>query len=563
MQTKVTIPEGFRVSQIIRCWARRPGTSRGTSRPSRIPAALGLPAFAGGKPEGYLFPATYDIQPNTTPAAVLKTMVTQFKQNAQGIGLAAAAAAAQETQAAVITVASLIEAEGKRPQDFPKIAEVIYNRLNATADEAAAGHDRPVRDGAGPQERASAPSFPSPYNTYVHAGLPPGPIDNPGNAAIQAALHPAHGNFLYFLTINSKTGQDPVLHHRRGVRQRGGQVRQHRRRHGLAHGLGLSATIMKAAVLGSPIAHSLSPVLHRAGYQALGLAGWTYEAIECDEAGLPGLIGRCGPDWAGLSLTMPLKRAVLPLLDEAEPLVADVGAANTVIFDAAPAPRAQHRRPGHDRRAGREPAGRGMTGRIRGGLARGDPLPHPGRRARRPAPRWPRCAALGITQATVAVRDPRRAATCRPPRTGSASSVRLAAFDGPAVPAPGVLIATAPAGAADTSPNGSRRCARPRCVLDVVYHPWPTRLAVAAERSGAAVAGGFALLLHQAARQFELMTGKPAPLEAMRAAGLAALPAPPVVSAGARRRAAEPGPVGPAGQAEPGGASCARNTQRA
>ena len=79
---------------------------------------------------------------------------------------------------------------------------------------------------------------------------------------------------------------------------------------------------MKAAVLGSPIAHSLSPVLHRAGYQALGLDGWTYQAIECDEAGLPGLIGRCGPGWAGLSLTMPLKRAVLPLLDESGPLVA-------------------------------------------------------------------------------------------------------------------------------------------------------------------------------------------------------------------------------------------------
>lgn len=91
---------------------------------------------------------------------------------------------------------------------------------------------------------------------------------------------------------------------------------------------------MKAAVLGAPIAHSLSPVLHRAAYQALGLTGWSYQAIECDEAGLPGLLAGCGPDWAGLSLTMPLKRAVLSLLDDAEPLVAEVGAANTVRFDA-------------------------------------------------------------------------------------------------------------------------------------------------------------------------------------------------------------------------------------
>ena len=82
---------------------------------------------------------------------------------------------------------------------------------------------------------------------------------------------------------------------------------------------------MKAAILGSPIAHSLSPVLHRAAYTAVGLTGWTYESIECDEAGLPALVARCGADWAGLSLTMPLKRAILPLLDRVDTLAAAVG----------------------------------------------------------------------------------------------------------------------------------------------------------------------------------------------------------------------------------------------
>ncbi len=77
---------------------------------------------------------------------------------------------------------------------------------------------------------------------------------------------------------------------------------------------------MKAAVLGLPIAHSLSPALHEAAYAALGLDGWSYQAIECDEAGLPGLLDSCGPGWAGLSLTMPLKRAVLPLLSRADPV---------------------------------------------------------------------------------------------------------------------------------------------------------------------------------------------------------------------------------------------------
>src|ERR1700751_1625394 len=91
---------------------------------------------------------------------------------------------------------------------------------------------------------------------------------------------------------------------------------------------------MKAAVLGSPVAHSLSPALHRAAYQALGLADWTYDAIECDGARRPEVLDGCGPEWGGLSLTMPLKRAVLPLLDSTEPLAADVGGAKTVIFAA-------------------------------------------------------------------------------------------------------------------------------------------------------------------------------------------------------------------------------------
>src|SRR5215469_8361557 len=89
---------------------------------------------------------------------------------------------------------------------------------------------------------------------------------------------------------------------------------------------------MQAAVAGSPVAHSLSPALHRAAYAALGLSGWSYRAIECDEAGLPALLDASGPGWAGLSLTMPLKRAVLPLLDHIDPVATATGGANTVVF---------------------------------------------------------------------------------------------------------------------------------------------------------------------------------------------------------------------------------------
>ena len=128
-QTKVTVIEGSRVAQVIALLGQKTGNLKGYEQAIAHPAALGLPAFANGKPEGYLFPATYPVQPKTPPAAVLKGMVSQFKAYAQSTGLQAAAAHGQETQAAVITVASLLEAEG-RPSDFRKIAEVIYNRLN-------------------------------------------------------------------------------------------------------------------------------------------------------------------------------------------------------------------------------------------------------------------------------------------------------------------------------------------------------------------------------------------------------------------------------------------------
>jgi shikimate 5-dehydrogenase len=273
---------------------------------------------------------------------------------------------------------------------------------------------------------------------------------------------------------------------------------------------------MKAAVLGAPIAHSLSPVLHRAAYQALGLTGWSYQAIECDEAGLPGLLAGCGPEWAGLSLTMPLKRAVLTLLDDAGPLVADVGAANTVCFDAG-------LRHGHNtdvpgmitaitEAAGPLPADPGPVLILGGGATACSALAAVRR--------------LGASQATAAVRDPQRAGDLLAAADRLGLPVRLAPFGDPGQPAPGLLISTAPAGAADHYADRIRQGRfRPGCVLDVVYHPWPTALAAAAQEAGVPTAGGFALLLHQAAHQVELMTGKSAPVEAMRAAGLAALAA--------------------------------------
>jgi shikimate dehydrogenase len=270
---------------------------------------------------------------------------------------------------------------------------------------------------------------------------------------------------------------------------------------------------VKAAVLGSPIAHSLSPALHRAAYLELGLAGWSYQAIECDQAGLPGLLAACGPDWAGLSLTMPLKRAVLPLLDRTEPLAVQVGAANTVVF-------------GDDGRRGYNTDVPGMIAALAGAGLAGDRLSALILGAGATA-----CSALaaahglGLREVTVAARDHARAGDLRAAAARLGMTVHLTGYDLPAGH-PDLVMSTVPAGAADSvAERIAHGALRPRFLLDVVYHPWPTRLAVAASAAGAAVAGGFDLLLHQAAGQVELMTGQPAPLAAMRAAGLAALAA--------------------------------------
>ena len=270
---------------------------------------------------------------------------------------------------------------------------------------------------------------------------------------------------------------------------------------------------MKAAVLGSPIAHSLSPILHRAGYAALGLTGWTYTAIECAEAGLPELVASCGLEWAGLSLTMPLKRAVLPLLDTTEPLAAAVGSVNTVVF-------ARGRRHGYNTDVP------GMVAAMaEAGLAtpRSALILGAGATA---------CSALavlkdvGLPAVTVAVRDPARAVGLLEVAARLPVHVDLLPLAAAAdmSPPPELLISTVPAGAADfLAEKIEAGQPVPPHVFDVVYARWPTPLAGAAQKAGATVVGGFDLLLHQAVGQFELMTGHLAPLDAMRTAGQAEL----------------------------------------
>lgn len=267
-------------------------------------------------------------------------------------------------------------------------------------------------------------------------------------------------------------------------------------------------------MLGSPIGHSLSPVLHAAAYAALGLTWWRYEAIECGEAGLPARLDSCGPDWAGLSLTMPLKKAVLPLLDRLEPLVTEVGAANTVLFAAEQRLGYNTDVPGMvralaDRGVGKE-AQAGPALIFGGGATASAALAA--------------LRDLGERTAMVAVRDRGRAADLVAAAARLGVTVTLVPLDHASVPAARLVISTVPAAASSLVAHMiARLVPAPETVFDVVYHPWPTPLADAAAAAGGAVVSGLELLVHQAARQVELMTGRPAPLAEMRRAGQAEL----------------------------------------
>ncbi|AUG75966.1 shikimate dehydrogenase [Kitasatospora sp. MMS16-BH015] len=269
----------------------------------------------------------------------------------------------------------------------------------------------------------------------------------------------------------------------------------------------------RAAVLGSPIAHSLSPELHRAGYAALGLADWEYGRHEVDEAGLPAFVAGpfAEPGWAGLSLTMPLKRAIMPLLDEISPTALAVDAVNTVVRQA------------DGRLRGDNTDVPGLVNALRErGIERVEAASVLGAGATASSA-LAALAQICDGEVTVYVRSPERAAEMRELGEKLGLAVRAADWErsADALAAP-LTISTTPAGATDVFAPGVPE--QPGALFDVLYHPWPTELVAACAKRGAVVLGGLDLLVHQAVLQFEQFTGVPAgPLAAMRAAGEEAL----------------------------------------
>lgn len=280
------------------------------------------------------------------------------------------------------------------------------------------------------------------------------------------------------------------------------------------------ADARRAAVLGHPIAHSLSPVLHRAAYAALGLGSWQYDAVDVREEELAGFVAGLDGSWAGLSLTMPLKQTVLPLLDHVEPLADVVGAVNTVLVQAAP---------GRPVLVGANTDVHGVVASLREGLGEQRRIASAvvlgaGATA---ASTLAGLAELGCTTAQVFVRSVGRAGATMRAAHRMGVEPRFLPMDPAerlldAMRTADVVVSTLPARAADPF-AASLGDAVGGVLLDVAYDPRQTALGTAWRAAGGRAVGGERMLLHQATEQVRLMTGLPAPRAAMEQALEAAL----------------------------------------
>ncbi|MCR6713305.1 MAG: shikimate dehydrogenase [Demequina sp.] len=269
----------------------------------------------------------------------------------------------------------------------------------------------------------------------------------------------------------------------------------------------------RAAVLGHPIAHSLSPVLHRAAYKALGIP-WHYDAVDVEAGSLEAFISQMGPEWAGLSLTMPLKVEAVPLMDFMEPMAKIVGAVNTVLVQRFADQRHLvgantdvHGIVAALRDSGVSSAATGVI--IGGGATATSAMAALGQ--------------LGVTAPVVAVRDRARAGALMRAATKMGVTVRFADLaEAPALlAATDVAVSTIPADAG--AAIGAQLATASGTLLDVVYSPLVTPLGAAWGAAGGNRVGGEQMLLHQAAEQVRLMTGREAPIEDMRTAMRAVL----------------------------------------
>lgn len=200
---RVTIPEGLRNSEALARLAAGSGIAPTDFKKAVAePGRFALPAYAGGRVEGFLFPATYEVEGSTTAHDLVQSMIDRFQLAAEHVGLERRAAEVGLTPLQVVVMASIVQAEGGREDDFPKIARVIYNRLARGAKLEMCSTVLYVQGRRTLKITERDTRVASPYNTYLHRGLPPGAISNPGESAIRAALKPAKGDWYWFVTTD-------------------------------------------------------------------------------------------------------------------------------------------------------------------------------------------------------------------------------------------------------------------------------------------------------------------------------------------------------------------------
>ena len=259
----------------------------------------------------------------------------------------------------------------------------------------------------------------------------------------------------------------------------------------------------KAAVLGSPVEHSLSPVLHGAGYEAAGLEGWTYERIECDAEQLPGIVGGAGEEYRGFSVTMPGKLAALDFADDVSERAQAIGSANTLVRD------------GDTWRADNTDC-EGIAGALDELVGKQTAIGHAlvigGGGTARPA-LWS-LAERGAEKVTVLNRSDRSDELL--PLLGGveAEFIDFNRDLEPLAMSVDLIISTVPPAAIE----GREKELGHAPLLDVIYNPWPTPLATRAASNGYLTVGGLVMLACQSYSQFEQFTGVPAPREEMREA---------------------------------------------
>ena len=224
VRAQFTVPEGLRLTAQVDALVK--GTKIKKSAYEKAldkPEKLGLPSYAKNKPEGFLFPDTYELTGQATATSVLNQMTARFGDVADQVDLEGAAKRLDRSPYDLVIVASIIEKEVRAEGDRAKVARVLYNRLEAGEplglDSTVIYAEKLKTNTTTPKDRAST----SKYNTYRYQGLPPGPISAPGQAALEAAANPANGKWMYFVTVDFDTGEtkfaETAAEHEKNVKE--------------------------------------------------------------------------------------------------------------------------------------------------------------------------------------------------------------------------------------------------------------------------------------------------------------------------------------------------------